>query len=171
MLNMFSRFALVLGFGLWLTSPVMAAGLAKPTGEVVLSISGAISNTNVDGRADFDMEMLKALPVTSFKTSTIWTEGVNSFTGVSLKALMDAVGATGSNLHSMAINDYAVEIPATDAVEDGPILAYTMNERPMPVRDKGPLWIIYPFDANAGYKTEAIYARAIWQLSKIEIQK
>ncbi len=54
---------------------VNAADLAKPAGEVVLTVSGAITNTNGEGKVAFDLEMLKALPVTTFKTKTTWTEG------------------------------------------------------------------------------------------------
>jgi hypothetical protein len=147
-----------------------AADLAKPKGEIILVMSGAITNINSTGKAEFDMDMVKALPVSTFKTSTTWTKGVKSFTGVSLKALLAAVGATGKNLHSIAINDYAVEIPATDAVDDGPILAYSMDDQPMSVRDKGPLWMVYPYDAKLSYRTEEIYSRSIWQLSKIDVQ-
>jgi hypothetical protein len=39
----------------------------------------------------------------------------------------------------------------------------------MSVRDKGPLWVIYPYDAVPEYKSERIYARSIWQLVSIEV--
>ncbi len=173
MSTMFSKFVFLSAVVSWLcmTSVLSsAAELAKPKGEVVLTVSGAISNTNAEARAEFDMDMLKALPVSTFKTATIWTPAVSSFSGVSLKTLLAAVGATGNNLHSIAINDYAVEIPAADAVEDGPIVAYAMDDKPMSVRDKGPLWVIYPFDSKPVYKSEVIYSRSIWQLAKIEVQ-
>lgn len=73
-------------------------------------------------------------------------------------------------MKSIALNDYAVDIPVSDAVADGPIVAYLMNDQPMPVRDKGPLWIVYPFDSKAEYRTEAIYSKSIWQLSRIELK-
>jgi hypothetical protein len=170
---MFPRFSVIAATAAWLFASAIGATageLAKPAGDIVLTISGAISNTNSDGKAEFDMDMLKALPASTFKTGTIWTPEVSSFTGVSLRALMAAVGATGKNMHSVAINDYAVEIPMTDAVDDGPIVAYAMDDKPMSVRDKGPLWVIYPFDSKSIYKTEEVYSRSIWQLSKIDIQ-
>jgi len=40
----------------------------------------------------------------------------------------------------------------------------------MPVREKGPLWIIYPFDATNAYRTESHYARSIWQLERIDVR-
>ena len=113
--------------------------------------------------------MLDALPQTEFRTSTIWTEGENEFSGVALRDLLDAVGAQGGKLRAVAINDYAVEIPASDAVEGGPIVATRMNGQPMSVREKGPLWVVYPFDAKEEYRSELIYSRSIWQLKELEI--
>jgi hypothetical protein len=41
----------------------------------------------------------------------------------------------------------------------------------MSLREKGPLWIIYPFDSSPEYQTELIYSRSIWQLNRIEVQR
>lgn len=87
-----------------------------------------------------------------------------------LATLLKAVGADGAMLRASAINDYAVEIPVEDAVEGGPIVAYLLNGEPMSVRDKGPLWIVYPFDSAPEYQTEQVYSRSIWQLDRIEVQ-
>lgn len=119
----------------------------------------------------FSAEALRSFPETSFDTTTIWTEGKVTFTGVELKALLDSVGITEGNLKATAINDYSVEIPVSDAVEDGPIVAYTRDGQEMSVRDKGPLWIVYPYDSNADYQTEVIYSRSIWQLNRISAQQ
>lgn len=153
-----------------LTAPALsAAELAPPQDDVILTVSGAIGNTNADDTAQFDLAMLESLDSTSFDTSTIWTEGVDSFTGVPLQALIEAVGAEGTTLRATAINDYTVEIPVSDAVEGGPIVAYLMNGETMSVRDKGPLWVIYPYDDNADYRTEVVYSRSIWQLDRLEV--
>ena len=148
-----------------------SAELAAPTGPVLLTISGAIENSNSEnGSASFDLEMLRALGSETIETSTIWTEGDQSFEGVSLSVLMDAVGATGDVLQATAINDYAVEIPAEDWVENGPIVAYYNNGEEMSVRDKGPLWVVYPYDSSPNYQTEVIYSRSIWQLDRIIVE-
>jgi hypothetical protein len=44
-----------------------------------------------------------------------------------------------------------------------------MDDRPMSVREKGPLWVIYPFDDVPEYQNETIYSRSIWQLDRIEV--
>ncbi len=152
-------------------APVTAAGmLAPPQDEVLLTVSGAIAETNTEaGEAVFDRAMLEALDPVIIETSTIWTDGVQRFRGVPLVTLLDRLGAEGTILRALALNDYAIEIPVSDAVEGGPIIAFERNDEPMSVRDKGPLWVIYPYDAVPEYKSERIYARSIWQLVSIEV--
>lgn len=157
---------------LWIALPMSSARseqLDKPTGDVVLVVRGAISNTNENDEARFDLDMLKALPRTGFETTTIWTEGKHLFEGVSLKDLLQAVGARGRVLETAAINDYVVEVPVSDAVQGGPIIAYAMNGEPMSVREKGPLWLVYPYDAKAEYRSEITYSRSIWQLVAVDV--
>ena len=138
------------------------------TDPILLTISGDVHAA--EKPLTFDREALMALPVTTIETSTIWTEGTHSFTGVALSDLMNLLGVDGGTLLATAINDYTVEIPVSDAVEGGPIVAYLMDGAEMQVRDKGPLWIVYPYDANADYRSEVIYARSIWQLDRIEVE-
>jgi hypothetical protein len=145
------------------------APLDGPSGEVVLNVSGKIAVTNGDGVARLDLGMLKAMGETSFKTTTLWTEGEHTFTGVSLAALMKRLGVSGGTIKATAINDYAVDIPVSDAVDNGPIVAYSMDGADMSIRDKGPLWIVYPYDSREEYQTEVIYSRSIWQLDRILI--
>ncbi len=156
------------------TALVVAASavhaLEPANDDVVLTVSGAITEMNSDNVAEFDRELLKTLGEVTVETTTIWTEGVQTFVGVPLNALLEAVGAEGNVLRASAINDYAVEIPVTDAVPDGPLVAYLRNGEPMSVREKGPLWLIYPFDSSPDYQSELIYTRSIWQLDRIEVQ-
>ena len=148
--------------------PLWADDLGAAQGEVLLTVSGAIEMTNADGVAQFDLAMLEALGNTVIDTSTIWTDGTQSFQGVPLNALIDRLGIKGEKLRATAINDYAVEIPTSDAVEGGPIIAYRLNGDLMSVRDKGPLWIVYPYDLDQEYRSVVIYSRSIWQLDRIE---
>lgn len=133
--------------------------------EVILTIDLGNGETR-----EFSAEMLKSLSKTSFETWTIWTEGAVTFTGVELKNLLDEEGITSGTLKATAINDYSVEIPVADAVTGGPIVAYERDGQAMSVRDKGPLWIVYPYDSKADYQTEVVYSRSIWQLDRITVQ-
>ena len=151
-------------------APGMAADLDAPTGDILLTVSGAVTVTNRGDMAVFDLGLLESLPQVEFTTATIWTQGEHRFTGVTLEALLDAVGADGTILNATAINDYSVEIPVSDAVEGGPIVAYRMDGETMSVRDKGPLWVVYPYDDVREYRSEVIYSRSIWQLDRIDIR-
>lgn len=145
--------------------------LASPEGEVVLTVTGHIGRTNADGAARFDRAMLEAMPRTEFATSTVWTDGVSTYSGVLLRDLLDMLAADGTRIVASAIDGYQVVIPIAELKDDGPILAFLRDGRPMPVRDRGPLWVIYPYDDNPAFRNETTYARSIWQLTLIEVER
>ena len=147
----------------------MAEDLQVLTGPAILTISGDIEQLEGGVSVVFDRAALMALSATTFETSTIWTDGVHSFTGVSLQALALEMGVSDGWFLATAINDYTVKIPMIDAVEGGPIIAYLMDGNEMSIRDKGPLWVIYPYDLNVDYRSEVIFSRSIWQLNRLEI--
>ena len=148
-----------------------APDLPQLSGPVVLTVNGLDPDRFPGGVVLFDIARLMALGVTHLRTGTIWTDGVHDFTGSRMKDIMDYLGLTDGTIKAVALNDYTVEIPVSDAVADGPILAYAMDDAPMSVRDKGPLWIVYPFDAKPEYRSEVTYTRAIWQLERFEVSR
>lgn len=149
--------------------PAAATDLKQPEGPVLLTVDGKLARSNGGDTARFDLAMLEEIGGTQIRTSTIWTDGEKLFEGVSLARLVEELGLEGSALRATAINDYAVEIPLSDAVDGGPILAYRMDGAEMSVRNKGPLWVIYPYDSSADYRSEVIYSRSIWQLDRITV--
>ena len=112
---------------------------------------------------------LDALPQTGYATTTIWTDGETTFTGVPLKTLLAHLGAQGARVELIALNDYSVTIPLSELEDDAPIVATRMNGAPMSVRDKGPYWVVYPYDRDAKYQNETVYSRSIWQLNRLKI--
>ena len=124
--------------------------------------------THDDVVTEYDLAALEALGAVTVETSTIWTDGVQTFTGVPLTAFADLLEIEDGVFLASAINDYTVEIPVSDAVAGGPIIAFLNDGKPMSIRDKGPLWVIYPYDSNPDYQAEVIYSRSIWQLDRIE---
>jgi hypothetical protein len=147
-----------------------ATDLARPTGKVVLSISGLVSRHNAPGRADFDMQMLAALPQQQLVTRTPWHAGVQRFTGPLLRDVLAQVGASGRKLVAVALNDYRCEIPVEDAARFPVIVARLNNGEPMRVRDKGPLFIVYPYDSDAQLRSDRYYSRSAWQLRSLLVQ-
>lgn len=161
---------LCLALGLALATPAAAEALPPAEGPVVLTLTGALSHANDGAAVTLDIAALEALPRHEITTSTVWTEGTSTYSGVLLQTLLDIVGAEGSRLVASAIDGYEVVIPLAEIHADGPIIAFLRDGAPMPVRARGPLWIIYPFDDNPAFRNDTTYARSIWQLTRIVIE-
>ncbi len=143
--------------------------LPKPTGPVILTITGDIARTNAPGQAEFDRGMLEALGMKTIATSTSWTQGRHEFTGPLGRAILEAVGAKGGTLAFVAINEYKVHIPADDFEKYPAILALKMDGEYMTVRNKGPLWVIYPRDEYPELVGKAHDAKWIWQVKAVDV--
>ena len=150
----------------------LAADLPAPKGKVILKMAGTIANINVakDGAAVFDLPMLEALGMQSFVTTTPWHDGPVKFEGVPMSRLMDFVGAKGTGVTVKALNDYVTEIPMEDFTKYPVILALKRDGVYMPVKDKGPLFIVYPYDSNPDLKHQRFYSRSAWQVAQIIVK-
>lgn len=146
-----------------------AGPLDRPAGAIVLTVTGNVENTNAGGAATFDFAMLESLPGRSATMETPWTTGSSTFEGPRLHAVIAAAGGHGKRLLVKALNDYTAEIPFEDATAFETILAVKMNGAPMSVRDKGPLFLIYPFDKNPELYNEKYFSRSVWQIREIEV--
>ena len=151
-----------------LPSAALADPLARPTGPVVLTVTGTIAETNAPGKAEFDMAMLEALGTDEVVTATEWTEGTPTWEGVRLSTVLSSVGATGANIVATARNGYSGEI-GMDLIRNYPVLLAThVDGKPIPA-DKAPLWIIYPVDAYPELleRDDMLWA---WQLATIDVR-
>ncbi len=133
--------------------------------DVVLTV-----NDLADGRSvTFTMEELQALPQASFRTSTIWTDGVNTFSGPTLATVLEAAEMPFNDLRVSAINDYNVDFPADQIQDATPVLTVLINDAPFSVREKGPIWLLFPFDDNVEFRTEDFFTLSVWQLIQIDV--
>ncbi|WP_299996489.1 molybdopterin-dependent oxidoreductase [uncultured Cedecea sp.] len=153
-----------------LSTQVWADEFSKPEGKVLLTLSGNIENTNEAGKAVFDLASLEKLGMVSFQTTSPWYDGRTTFEGISLQKLMDYVGAKGSVVKVTALNDYTTEIPLSDFKKYNVILALKVNGKYMRVRDKGPLFVVYPYDSIPELNNQIYYSRSAWQVSKMSIE-
>lgn len=155
--------------GLALAASRPASALQAPAGPVVLDLVGQVRNVNRGTAASFDMPMLAALPQTTFGARTPWYTESRRFTGPLLRDVLAAAGARGTLLRLRALNDYRVDVPWEDAQRHDPIVARLLDGEPMAVRDKGPLFLIYPFDDRPELRSAVYYSRSAWQLRTIEV--
>lgn len=166
----FRRLVVCLAFFIASLSSVAAGSLAKPEGKPILIISGEIENTNIGSTAQFDRSMLEDIGLQTIQTTTPWYDTPVRFEGVSLDKLMKLVGAKGTKVRAVALNDYATTIPLGDFEKFNVILAMKRDGNYMSVRDKGPLFIVYPYDSDPQLQSQTYYTRSAWQVAKLIVE-
>lgn len=156
------HFALSLAAGLAAGRSVAAEG-DKP----LLTVSGRIAAP--DG-VRMDREAIERLGLVTLQTTTPWHNGRVTFEGVPMRALMRQVGASGTSVQALALNDYSTEIPMADFERYDVVLALKRDGEYMPVRDKGPLFIVYPYDSDPDLKSQKFYSRSAWQVKALIVK-
>lgn len=139
-----------------LAVPVLADGPA------LLTVSGAVTKPNrgpvdpdydklfafndvaFDKARSFDADALAALPQVTVKTDFPKGGETVTFTGPLLADVLAAAGASGSKITIQAMDGYAVEVPATDMLGDGAVVALARDGRPFGIGDFGPTQIVFP---------------------------
>lgn len=135
--------------------------------ETILTIEGK----TINGKAKhYTLEKIETFKVHTIKTHTPWHDGLTEFQGVLLSDLLKDVGNQGETIRVIALNDYSALIPVTDTGRYSPILAYKLNGSYMSIEDKGPLFVIYPFDDNPELQEEIYHSRSVWQVRTIIIK-
>jgi len=114
--------------------------------------------------------MLEGLPQRSFTTMTPWDKEPIEFTGPLLRDVLAAAQASGTVLKASALNDYQTSIPFEDVLKFDVVLAHKMNGKSIPVKTKGPLFIVYPFDSKPELGSAVYYQRSAWQLKSLSVE-
>lgn len=161
-------FTLAIALTLALTNAVHALEPAK--GKIILTISGKVGEKNTATAAQLDLAMLEKLPQRNFSTMTPWDPKPVQFTGPLVRDVLALVKAQGRTLKALALNDYQTSIPFDDATQHDVILAHRMNGEPIPVKTKGPLFIVYPYDSKKELQSTVFYERSAWQLKSITVE-
>ncbi len=100
---------------------------------VILSVTGPQA-------ADFTLAQLQALPQKTVSTTTPWTEGSHTYTGVLLRDLLDKQGLQkATKLNAKALNDYVTTITVADVYKYDVLLALTQDGNLLTRRNKGPV--------------------------------
>lgn len=160
-----------------LTSLTLTAqALDEPEGDVLLTIDGNItlSNAVVSEKpvAQFDLDLLKSLGVTSFATKSFWTEESHTYSGVRLNTLLKAVGVDHKNttIRATAANGYWYDLQDLELDEYPIIVAYERDSKLLTLRERGPLWIFFPWDLYPELESEKNKASSVWQLITLTVQ-
>jgi hypothetical protein len=121
---------------------------------------------------EYSLNDLDALEQTVFETENPYIDGLSTFSGPSLELIVDKTGypdpASGF-ITLTAINDYQVKLPVTDFRSYDVMLATRRDGEEMSLRDKGPIWVIYPMSDNLELQDPVYNGRLVWQLKSLQV--
>ncbi len=138
---------------------------ARAQDNTLLTITGP------DGTAiDYDLAALEAMESTILRTHTSWTDGPQVFTGVRASLLLGQFDGQATTVRALALNEYESRLPIQDLMQYPVIIAYKRNGEYMPVRNKGPLWIIFPQDDFPQLKSAETDHKMAWHLRRLVVE-
>ncbi len=120
--------------------------------------------------AEFDLAGLKKLPQQTFATNTPWFKQPVKFTGPLMRDVLATAKLQGTTLIAVALDEYKAKIPFSDAGRFDVILAHSINGEQMTAKNKGPLFIVYPYDSQKELQTVLYYQRSVWQLKALIVE-
>jgi len=118
----------------------------------------------------FSRDDLASLKQTRFETMAPWIETPSVFEGPSIAELMRAIAPREEfdQVEISALDSYFVSAKVPHLVDDGAILAIRTDGAFMPVAEKGPVLLIFPFDDRPGLNDQSHFGLCIWQISQID---
>ena len=164
-----------------------AWALDAPQGQTIVTVVGAISETNrgpydpdadkvfgyheytFDKAASFDLAMLEALGMQSAEIAYDGWPAPIRFEGPLLADLLAAVGAHGTSVTMLALDGYAERIEGPDIEAYRWILATRGNGMPLPIGGHGPTWLVYDLGSDHRY-TPDDEARWPWAVFLIVVE-
>lgn len=175
----FSFVSILALFGVILfSSPLLA--LDAPTGQVVLTVTGDIGETNrgpYDPKTDlfikhhersfkkaaaFDIGMIEALGMRKFRIGTPGDKRSRLVEGIPLRALLRAVRAKPGPVTFLALDGFAVEISAEELKTHDWRVVVKSEGGYLGLGQRGPLWVLFPPKAKNGIASADEEGRWPW---------
>lgn len=139
---------------------------AELNDKIILTVVGK-STSNTVHLSDAG---LAKLPQKSMTLQTPWYPTPKKFEGPLLRDVLKLSGIQAGQIRLVALNDYTISIPVSDAYQYDVIVARRLDDKPMSVREKGPLFIVYPFNEHEELRKTDYYRRCSWQLRSISAE-
>lgn len=159
-------------FFLLLVQPAMATEdtLPRPVSLTPLDATQEVLRVaGEQGDKSYSLSRIEALGLYRVNTTTFWPEDDGTYEGVLLADLLaDAGLSEASAIRILALDGFSQVMPREDWERWPVLLATRRDGRPMGVRDKGPLRIIYPRDADPRLSDSVYRLRWVWLIDTIE---
>lgn len=143
-----------------------------PTGEVVLTIEGKISQKNAGDTLQFDMATLESIGVVQYYVDDPFVKKNILYSGVLLSQLLKVAGVSpdATALTIWALDDYSTDMKISDANKWPVLVATRADGAYMPIDKNGPLISVFPFNDFPEIDHLTYDNQWIWALAKITVK-
>ena len=147
-------------------------GVPRPTGEIVLTLFGAITAQNVDDALAFDMETLERLGLVRYEVHDPWLDAEVTYTGVLMSDLLDVArpSASATVIRVVALDDYEVDVEVADVWKWPILLATQADGEYMSVANGGPTRIVFPYDDFPEIDQVDTRNLWVWNVERMEVR-
>lgn len=144
--------------------------IPMPAEDVVLTISGNITITNLDDTLAFDMPTLEKLGLVKYTVNDPWLQTEVSYTGILFADLLKYAGAPDSvtAVEAIALDGYAAEVPISEVQEWPVLLATQADGQHMTIENNGPTRVIFPYDSHSDIT--AARNMSVWNVERLEVK-
>ncbi len=148
------------------------SAVPAPSGDVVLTIEGKISQTNSGEVLKFDMATLESIGVIQYKVDDPFVKKNILYAGVLLSQLLKVAGAApdATTLTLWALDDYSTDMKISDANKWPVIIASRADGAYMPIDKNGPLISVFPFNDFPEIDHITYDAQWLWSLARITVK-
>ncbi len=169
-------------FGLMVISALSFASTSLAASDVVLSVVNLTTDETFE-LTDDDMSSLEQVTVI---TKNEFINNIATFMGplardVLARLVSDNSDSTETSrillansgfktVTLLAANDYSIDVPLDDFLNFDVIFAISQDGIKFSLRDKGPIWVIYPMTDNRKLQDRVYNDRLIWQLVKVGVK-
>ncbi len=140
-----------------------------PRGKPLVTITGRIATTNVDGTLRLDEAGLARMGLLEMSVDDPWVKRRLALRGVWLRDVVELArpDAGATTLHIRALDDYQVDLELTDVRADAILLATrNADDAALPVEDGGPSRVVFADGLAKRYSPELW----IWSVDTIEVR-
>lgn len=144
---------------------VDVADLEQPAAEdVVLTVRGGASNS--DDGLQLSLEQIESIGTVEVSVYEPFVDEDITFTAVPWETVLELADLPEDveTLHTVAYNEYEVDIPVSVGDSPGAYLATRADGEPIPVADGGPTRVVFT-DEHPEHDDESLW---IWSIAVIE---
>ncbi|MCR4425216.1 MAG: hypothetical protein NUW23_03355 [Firmicutes bacterium] len=152
-----------------LTVEAGIAAPANPTGKVVLTVTGAISEKNSDKGLEMDMAMLEKIGLQLCEVRDPWL-GSKKYTGVLVSAILETAGASEDYDEVIVIAKDGKKVTLTaDDINKYPIILATQDGgKAIGTGVGGPIKLVFPYGTHP--EVEKVHDKNDWNWYVITLE-